>query len=236
MLNKFKLFFCRCLEPLGISESKTDHEQFGQCRKNADIFQKIIPEAAIELLKNGNKRFVSGKPVKRDHLRHIRATTATEHPFATVLGCMDSRVDSLLIFDQGIGDLFVVRIAGNIVNKYVLGSMEYACAVAGAKVIVVLGHTSCGAVKEAVDNVNPGNLSAAPAPLKQAIRKVDIADTGKRTSENHGFVDAVALKNVELSIEEIKKRSDVLMEMFTKKTINITGAMYDHTIGKVRFL
>ena len=204
--------------------------------KNADMLKGITPEMALELLKEGNKRFIERDTIERDHDWHIRETIDSQHPFAIVLGCIDSRVMPSIIFDQGIGDLFIARIAGNIINQDILGSMEYACAVTGSKLVVVLGHTSCGAVKGAVDDVKLGNLTASLKHIKLAIEKVELPDSEDRTSKNQQFVDSVAEKNVELAIEDIKSQSPVLMDMFEQNKIDIVGAMYNHTSGEVRFL
>jgi carbonic anhydrase len=208
----------------------------GGAVKNADMLKGITPAMALELLKEGNKRFIERDTIERDHDWHIRETIDSQHPFAIVLGCIDSRVMPSIIFDQGIGDLFIARIAGNIINQDILGSMEYACAVTGSKLVVVLGHTSCGAVKGAVDDVKLGNLTASLKHIKLAIEKVELSNPDERTSKNQQFVDSVAEKNVELAIEDIKSQSPVLMEMFEQNKIDIVGAMYNHTSGEVRFL
>ena len=203
---------------------------------NEDFLKNLTPDQALQMLKDGNKRFLNKDTIERDHDWHIRKTIDSQHPFAIVLGCIDSRVMPSIIFDQGIGDLFIARIAGNIVNQDILGSMEYACAVTGSKLVVVLGHTSCGAVKGAVDNVRLGNLTASLKHIKLAIEKVEFSDLGERTSKNLRFVDSVAEKNVELSIDDIKSQSPVLMEMLEQNKIDIVGAMYNHSSGEVRFL
>ncbi len=203
--------------------------------KNKEILSKMTPSLALEMLKEGNKRFIENNTIERDHSWHIKETIDSQHPFAIVLGCIDSRVMPSIIFDQGIGDLFITRIAGNIVNRDILGSMEYACAVTGSKLIVVLGHTSCGAVKGAVDDVKLGNLTAALKPIKLAVAKVDAGMTYDN-SQNPEFIDAVARKNVELALEDIKSQSAVLYRMYKNKEIDIVGAMYDHTTGVVSFL
>ncbi len=204
--------------------------------KDAEFLRNLTPVKALELLKEGNERFLKKDTIERDHDWHIRETIDSQHPFAIVLGCIDSRVMPSIIFDQGIGDLFIARIAGNIVNQDILGSMEYACAVVGSKLVVVLGHTSCGAVKGAIDDVKLGNLTASLKHIKLAIEKVKTGDDVLRVSKNPDFVDSVALKNVELSIEDIKSQSPVLLEMYEKNEIDIVGAMYNHATGEVTFL
>jgi carbonic anhydrase len=204
--------------------------------KNAEILKKITPQLALDMLKNGNKRFVTKNPIERDHLWHIKETIDAQHPFAIILSCIDSRVMPELIFDQGIGDLFITRIAGNIVNQDILGSMEYACAVTGSKLIVVLGHTACGAVKGAVDDVKLGNLTFSLKHIKLAMEKLDNPPViEKRNSKNIEYVNSVAAKNVELAIEDIKSQSSILLEMYNNKQIDIVGAMYNHATGEVSF-
>ncbi len=205
--------------------------------KNAETLRKLTPQQAIDLLKEGNKRFLKNKIIERDHNRHIQATVDAQHPFAIVLSCIDSRVMPSLIFDQGIGDLFVARIAGNFVNQDILGSMEYACAITGSKLVVVLGHTSCGAVKGAIDDVKLGNLTASLRHIRFAIEKLDNPPAPElRNSKNLQFVDSVAYKNVELTLEDIKAQSPVLMELYKEKKIDIVGAMYNHATGEVKFI
>ena len=203
--------------------------------KNADFLRNLTPAKALTMLKEGNIRFIKKDTIERNHDWHIRETIDSQHPFAIVLGCIDSRVMPSIIFDQGIGDLFIARIAGNIINQDILGSMEYACSVVGSKLVVVLGHTFCGAVKGAIDNVKLGNLTASLKHIKLSIEKVETFNTAERSSGNLKFVDSVAEKNVEIAIEDIKSQSPVLMEMYKKNEIDIVGAMYDHTTGEVRF-
>ncbi len=203
--------------------------------KTGETLQNMSPAIAMELLVEGNKRFTAKEMIERDHHWHIRKTIDSQHPFAIVLGCMDSRVNPSIIFDQGIGDLFIARVAGNIINEDILGSMEYACAVSGSKLIMVLGHTSCGAVKGACDDVKLGNLTAALKHIKPAIEKVKTPKDYDRTSKNLEFVDKVAYVNVELSIEEIKSKSPVLKDLYDKGEIDIAGAIYDHSTGGVHF-
>ncbi len=196
----------------------------------------ITPHTAIELLKEGNSRFQAHKEVERDLLGQVKDTSTGQFPFATVLSCIDSRVSSELIFDQGIGDIFSVRIAGNFVNEDILGSMEFACKLAGTKVIVVLGHTACGAVKGACDDAKLGNLTALISKIKPAVNAVkEPSDTNLRNSGNIDFVNEVAKKNVSLTINAIRVESPVLKEMEDTGTIKIVGAMYDIKDGSVTF-
>ncbi|MEJ2595676.1 MAG: carbonic anhydrase family protein [bacterium] len=194
----------------------------------------MSPSVALQLLKEGNQRFLSKKQIARDLLSQVNDTATGQFPFAAILGCIDSRVPAEVIFDQGIGDLFNTRIAGNFVNDDILGSLEFACKVAGSKLILVLGHTHCGAVKGACDNVELGNLTGMLQKIKPAIDSVtDIKDN--RNSSNKEFVQKVADKNVAMTIENIKSRSTVLREMYDSGEIDIVGGMYDIHTGKVSF-
>lgn len=197
----------------------------------------ISPQDAIDILKEGNSRFVHNKKVDRDLLEQVSDTSSGQYPFATILSCIDSRVSAELIFDQGVGDIFSARVAGNIVNEDLLGSMEFACKLAGTKLILVLGHTSCGAVKGAVDNAKMGNLTALLSKIQPAVSAIaDPADPAERNSKNSEFVDRVAEKNVRLTMDNIRQRSDVLREMEDEGSIKIVGGMYDIHSGKVRFM
>lgn len=197
---------------------------------------EITPSVAIDLLKDGNARFVENKQVGRNLLQQVDDTSKGQFPFATVLSCIDSRVSSELIFDQGIGDIFSVRVAGNFVNEDILGSMEFACKLAGTKVIVVLGHTSCGAVKGACDDAKLGNLTAMLAKITPAVNGVEQpTDAAQRNSSNIEFVNEVAKKNVHLNIARILEESPVLAEMVNEGAIEIIGGMYNIHTGKVEF-
>ena len=197
----------------------------------------ITPEGAISLLKEGNARFLENKHADRDLLAQVSQTAGGQYPFATLLSCIDSRVSAELIFDQGVGDIFSVRVAGNIVNEDLLGSMEFACKLAGTKVIVVLGHTSCGAVKGACDDAQMGNLTMLLSRIKPAVQAVtEPQDPKMRNSKNLDFVDNVAKVNVNLTIEDIRRKSQVLEEMEKFGEIQIRGAMYDVKSGAVTFM
>jgi len=196
----------------------------------------IDPDMAVRLLIAGNTRFVENRQAGRNLMTQMVNTSKGQYPFATVLSCIDSRVSSELIFDQGIGDIFSVRIAGNFINSDILGSMEFACKLAGTKVILVLGHTSCGAVKGACDNAKLGNLTGMLDKIKPAVNQVsEPVDPSKRNSKNIEFVNTVAKKNVELSIERIMAESPVLAEMKSSGEIDIVGGMYDISTGMVEF-
>lgn len=196
----------------------------------------ITPQKAVELLKEGNQRFVNNKKAGRDLLEQVSDTKSGQFPFATILSCIDSRVSSELIFDQGIGDIFSARVAGNFVNEDILGSMEFACKLAGTKLVLVLGHTACGAVKGACDDAKLGNLTALISKIKPAVEAVtEPADASLRNSKNIDFVNEVAVKNVQMTIDNIRKESEVLRDMEDNGEILILGGMYDINDGKVTF-
>ncbi len=196
----------------------------------------MTPEKSLQFLKEGNLRFQQNLKANRNLLEQVNDTSEGQFPFATILSCIDSRVSAELVFDQGLGDIFSVRIAGNFVNEDILGSMEFASKLAGTKLIVVLGHTSCGAVKGACDNAELGNLTKLIAKIKPAVNAVsEPQDESLRNSSNIDFVDSVAAKNVLLTIENIRKDSPVLAEMEANGEIKIIGAMYDVKDGSVDF-
>ncbi len=196
----------------------------------------MTPEKSIAFLKEGNVRFQQNLKANRNLLEQVNDTSSGQFPFATILSCIDSRVSAELVFDQGLGDIFSVRIAGNFVNEDILGSMEFGCKLAGTKVIVVLGHTSCGAIKGACDDAKLGNLTAMLSKIKPAVNAVaSPEDTSLRNSKNLEFVDNVSAKNVLLTIERIKEESPVLAEMENNGEIKIVGAMYDIHTGAVDF-
>ena len=196
----------------------------------------MTPQKSLQFLKEGNQRFQNNLKANRNLLEQVNDTSEGQFPFATILSCIDSRVSAELVFDQGLGDIFSVRIAGNFVNEDILGSMEFACKLAGTKLIVVLGHTSCGAIKGACDHARLGNLTALINKIEPAVAAVkEPVDESKRNSKNLEFVDAVAAKNVEITIENIRQRSRVLAEMEEHGEIMIVGAMYDISSGIVEF-
>ena len=197
---------------------------------------KMTPDLALQALKEGNQRFINQNKVDRNLLEQVNDTSTGQYPFATILSCIDSRVSSELIFDQGIGDIFSVRIAGNFVNEDILGSMEFACKLAGTKLVLVLGHTACGAVKGACDHARLGNLTALINKIEPAVEAVtEPQDTNLRNSGNAAFVDAVAKKNVEMTIDAIRNSSSVLADMEREGSIQIVGGMYDIKTGQVHF-
>jgi len=197
----------------------------------------MTPEKSLQYLKEGNLRFQNNLRANRNLLEQVNDTSDGQFPFATILSCIDSRISAELVFDQGLGDIFSVRIAGNFVNQDILGSMEFACKLAGSKVIVVLGHTSCGAVKGACDNAQLGNLTSMLAKIKPAVELVkEPQEVSERTSKNLDFVNNVAEKNVELTIKAIRAQSEVLEDMEKNGEIMIVGAMYDVANGEVTFM
>jgi len=201
-----------------------------------DTQASMTPDKALAELKAGNTRFLNQGQVKRNLLSQVNATTGGQYPYATVLSCIDSRVSAELVFDQGIGDIFSIRIAGNFVNEDILGSMEFACKLAGTKLVVVLGHTACGAVKGACDHARLGNLSALISKIEPAVDAIkEPVEAKDRTSANSVFVNEVARKNVEMTIEKIRASSEVLLDMEQKGEIKIMGAMYDISTGTVTF-
>ncbi|WP_372768984.1 carbonic anhydrase family protein [Lutibacter sp.] len=196
----------------------------------------MTPEKSLQYLKEGNIRFQNNLKANRNLLEQVNDTSEGQFPFATILSCIDSRVSAELVFDQGLGDIFSIRIAGNFVNEDILGSMEFACKLAGTELIVVLGHTSCGAIKGACDDAKLGNLTNMLAKIKPAVEAIkEPEDINFRNSKNIGFVDNVATKNVYLTIDRILKESPVLAEMQNKGEIKIIGAMYDINTGAVDF-
>ena len=196
----------------------------------------MTPKKALQSLKEGNERFQNRKREERNLIEQVKDTSDGQYPFATVLSCIDSRVSAELIFDQGIGDIFSIRIAGNFVNTDILGSMEFACKLAGTRLIVVLGHTSCGAVKGACDDAKLGNLTSMLAKIKPAVDSTTMpSDISIRNSSNISFVNDVAVKNVELNIQNILNSSEVISEMVNNGEVKIIGAMYDVSSGAVNF-
>ena len=197
-----------------------------------ELQEKITPQKALEILKEGNKRFVHNLKVNRNLLEQVNETRDGQWPFAVILSCIDSRTSAELIFDQGLGDIFSIRIAGNVINDDILGSMEFACKVAGSKFILVLGHTKCGAVKGACDQVRMGHLSSLLGKITPAINEEKMT-IENRTSANATFVENVAKINVQRNVQEILNRSGILRELVQDGKIGIAGGMYDVASGKV---
>lgn len=194
---------------------------------------KLTPDAVLALMRKGNKRFSSGQREAHNYLAQQRASAAGQYPFAILLSCIDSRAPAETIMDLRIADVFNSRVAGNIESPDVLGGMEFACKLMGSKVILVMGHTACGAIKGAIDNVELGNLTGLLDKIKPAVAATEY--TGERTSKNYAFVDAVARKNVELTIGNIRKNSPVLAGMESGGVIRIAGSMYNLMTGVIDF-
>ena len=201
---------------------------------NKETQTQMTPRKALQFLKEGNDRVINNLKANRNLLEQVNETRDGQWPFATILSCIDSRTSAELIFDQGLGDVFSVRIAGNIVNTDILGSMEFACKVAGSKLIVVLGHSKCGAVKGACDHVEMGNLTELLSKIQPAVYEEKIT-TSERSSKNSEFVENVAEINVKRSVRNIIERSFVLEQMLDQGQIGIVGAMHDIESGKVTF-
>lgn len=196
----------------------------------------LTPRKSLEYLKEGNQRFQNNLKANRNLLEQVNDTSEGQFPFATILSCIDSRVSAELVFDQGLGDVFSIRIAGNFVNEDILGSMEFGCKLAGTMLVVVLGHTSCGAIKGACDHARLGNLTALIKKIEPAVAAVkEPTEKSLRNSKNLEFVDRVSAKNVEITIDNIRERSPVLADMEEKGEILIVGAMYDLATGSVEF-
>jgi carbonic anhydrase len=199
-----------------------------------EFLDSITPAMALKLLEEGNKRFVNNLKVNRNLLKQANETSDGQHPFAVVLSCIDSRTSAELIFDQGLGDIFSVRIAGNIINEDILGSMEFACKLSGSKIIVVLGHSKCGAVKGACDHAEMGNLTALLAKIRPAVDD-EVETKDNRNSNNAVFVENVSAINVKRSIKAIMERSTILEHMILSGEIGIIGGMHDLSTGQVTF-
>ena len=196
----------------------------------------MTPKKALDFLVEGNQRFQNNLKANRNLLQQVNETADGQFPFATILSCIDSRVSAELVFDQGLGDIFSVRIAGNFVNEDILGSMEFACKLAGTRLLVVLGHTACGAIKGACDHARLGNLTALINKIEPAVEAVkEPKDKELRNSKNIDFVNKVAEKNVMMTIDNIRSSSEVLAEMEKKEEIKIVGGMYDIKTGEVKF-
>lgn len=198
--------------------------------------KEVSADQALQMLKDGNARFVSGKMEKRDLPAQVKATGHDgQFPFASVVSCIDSRAAPSLVFDQGIGDIFTARVAGNVVNEDILGSLEYASKVAGSKLVVILGHSHCGAVKGACDNAVLGNLTQLVAKIRPAVAATPDVHGTDRSSKNHHFVDAVAENSVKMTVKTVMEKSPVLREMAEKGEIKVVGAMLDVETGKIQF-
>jgi carbonic anhydrase len=228
--------FCGCLPLAAISMGTIGaHAAPSECAVFTPDMQKAVsPDDAIARLKAGNERFVSGKTVNCDLMLQVKETAKAQAPFAAIVGCIDSRVPPELVFDQRIGDVFCARIAGNFVNTDIIGSLEFATRLSGARAIVVLGHSSCGAIKGAIDDAQLGNLTATLSNIRPAVELAE--SSGERVSSNKAFEQAVAIENVRLAVTMLTERSAVLDEMVKAGDLRIAGAMHDIATGKVTFL
>ena len=217
------------------AEKKTEQTQVVNHVMTKEQQAALTPDAVLQDFIEGNKRFHSGVKTVRDHSEQIRKAVPGQFPKAVVLSCLDSRVPVEDVFDQGLGDIFVGRVAGNFVNEDLLGSMEFACKVAGAKLILVMGHQHCGAVKGAIDDVKLGNITAMLAKIKPAVQmSQDFA--GEKTSKNDEFVEHVSENNVKYAMQQIREKSPILKEMENKGEIKIVGAFYRLTDGTLEFV
>lgn len=199
-----------------------------------ETLQKLTPEHALDILKEGNERFVNNIKAHRNLLEQVNETSSGQFPFAAILSCIDSRTSAELIFDQGLGDVFSIRIAGNILNDDILGSMEFACKIAGSKLIVVLGHTKCGAIEGACDNIQLGHVTTLLNKVKPAIT-IETETKSERNSKNKKFVENVTKHNVTITVQQVKEQSPLLREMEQSGKIKIIGGLYDLDTGKVTF-
>lgn len=209
------------------------HMAYGAALSQAQR-DRLTPDEILRLMKDGNKRFLKGQRADRDLLAQQRAVAKGQHPAAVLLSCIDSRAPAETIMDLGIGAIFNSRVAGNIANDDILGSMEFACKLAGAKVVLVMGHTACGAIKGAIDNAQLGNLTGLLSKVQPAVQATSYS--GERSASNYSFVDAVARKNVELTLANIRRDSPVLAELAANGSIKMIGAMYNIATGTVEFL
>ena len=203
---------------------------------NAEEQAKLTPESVLKMLVEGNKEFTEDNLTVRNNTQRVRGAVLGQYPKAVVISCLDSRVPVEDIFHQGIGDLFVARVAGNFVNVDILGSLEYACKVSGAKLVVVLGHEHCGAIISAIDDVKLGNITEMLSKIKPAVEAASIGFSGEKSSKNLEFVDAVCAHNVNYAISEIRDKSPILKEMESRGEVKIVGAIYHMETGKVEFV
>ena len=193
----------------------------------------LTPESALQMLKDGNHRFVTNLKMNRNLLQQVNDTSDEQYPFAFILSCIDSRTSAELIFDQGLGDIFSCRIAGNILNEDILGSMEFACKVAGAKLIMVLGHSECGAIKGACNNVKMGNLTSLLKKIRVVVK--EFSKDKQLNQQSSDFIDLISKENVKNVLKNIPKKSKIIRDLIENKKIIIVGAMYDVSSGKVDF-
>ncbi|HXC99291.1 MAG TPA: carbonic anhydrase family protein [Verrucomicrobiae bacterium] len=225
---------CQSMQPAGTSPAANASANAAPFPLTKDEQAAMTPQQALAELRDGNARFVAGQPRVRDYSMEVKASAGGQYPLAVVLSCIDSRQPMEIILDQGIGNIFSTREAGNVLDDDVLGGIEFACKVSGAKLIAVIGHSNCGAIKGAVDNVELGNLTGLLARIKPAVDQVP-DDGSPRTSKNAAFVDKVAEANVRLVMQQIRERSPILRDMLDHGQIALVGGMYDLTTGQVHF-
>ena len=237
------VFFAACSNSNDYKEQSQETHSDNKQAKSVRLVEKVLtkeeqdaltPDVVIQSLKEGNERFMRNDLTARDHSAQVRNSVMAQYPKAIVLSCVDSRVPVEDVFDRGIGDLFVARVAGNFVNEDILGSMEFACKVSGAKLILVMGHEHCGALKAAIDDVKLGNITPMLSKIKPAVQSIGY--NGEKTSKNQEFVHMACESNVKHTIEKIRSNSPILKEMEDKGEIKIVGAIYDMDNGRVDFL
>jgi carbonic anhydrase len=228
--NRDKFFFFNLKHNIALANMRAKSMRT-HTKETQDI---LTPELALEILKEGNARFVNNINAHRNLLEQVNETSTGQFPFAAILSCIDSRTSAELIFDQGLGDVFSIRIAGNILNEDILGSMEFACKVAGSKLIVVLGHTKCGAIEGACNHIVMGNITALLKKIEPAIEREKETQT-ERNGNNKQFVHNVTVNNVFITAQKIKEQSDILRELEEARQIKIVGALYDLDTGHVTF-
>lgn len=246
MTNSIKMLAVLMLVPLLFSCNQSppkDNMELKETPKIVGLVETVLtraeqdaltPDIVLNALRNGNKRFMNNDLTARDHSAQVRKSTNAQFPKAIVLSCVDSRVPVEDVFDRGIGDVFVARVAGNFVNEDILGSMEFACKVSGSKLVLVMGHEHCGAIKAAVDDVKLGNITSMLLKIRPAVEAVTY--DGDRTSKNAEFVHKACESNVRNTINQIRLKSPILKEMEELGMIKITGSIYDMDTGKVEFL
>ncbi len=228
MLSLFAFLITSCISK---SEKNLSNDVL-----TAEEQAKLTPDAVLDILKQGNKEFTEDALTIRNNTERVREAALGQFPKAAIVSCLDSRVPVEDVFHRGIGDLFVARVAGNFVNEDILGSLEFACKVSGSKLIVILGHEHCGAVKSAIDDVRLGNITAMLSKIQPAVTLAKETFNGEKTSSNPEFVEAVCTHNIEHTINEIRTKSPILKEMEDKGEIKIVGAVYHMETGKVVFL
>lgn len=234
MLSRRAFCTCASLTVASTLASNATHAADACAVMTRDLQKSVSPDDAINRLKEGNTRFISGKTINCDLMAQVKGTASGQAPFATIVGCIDSRVPPELVFDQRIGDVFCARVAGNFINTDIIGSLEFATKVTGTPLVVVLGHSECGAIKGAIDHVKLGNLTAMLANIQPAVKATKTG--GARDSKNAAFVQAVAENNVKLGVAMLTRKSPIMKELVAAKRLRIVGAMHDLATGRVSFM